>query len=620
LLYFYGNQSGFTGYVFDGANGERMRIDASGNVGIGTSSPGTRLEVSGGVRAVQDASAGSNGITLVNSNVGNNTTKTIQTLFQGTDTVGTGKNVGVVQYGPADANWVGSYFAVQTRAADALSERMRIDSSGNVMVGTTTPTGLMSVNGLLYSQMLATDVFGVVGNNLYFGTSDFRYIGNGHAYGWAQGGTDGANLRLLYAGNNTGGGGAVASPTERIVIDNTGNVGIGTSSPASNLDVAGSQVLRCDASGYALFAPKFGTNPFGADYDRFEIQVDSGSQVTSLGNINGGTGAARALAFLAANSERMRIDTAGNVGIGTSSPVSDARLTLDSGGSGDVGLFFRRSGASQLDTAIANTSGSITFHTGADSPSIAGIAERMRIDSSGNVGIGTSSPRGRLTVGTGATGGNPTHSGDLVVRSGMASLASQGGLEFQNTNFGAGYGFRISAPDLGSGNTPLVIESRRNSATYVEAMRIDANGLVGIGTTSPAELLDVNGNVNCVAIRQSALVQETGTVAANSIGFRGLPQNSQTTGYTLVLADQGKHISITTGGVTIPANGTTAFPIGATVVVFNNSASTQTVGITTDTLRLAGTTTTGTRTIAAYGLCTLVKVGTTTWVATGNVT
>jgi hypothetical protein len=51
---------------------------------------------------------------------------------------------------------------------------------------------------------------------------------------------------------------------------------------------------------------------------------------------------------------------------------------------------------------------------------------------------------------------------------------------------------------LGSGNTPLVIESRRNSATYVEAMRIDANGLVGIGTSSPsaAALLDVSSTTS----------------------------------------------------------------------------------------------------------------------------
>ena len=74
------------------------------------------------------------------------------------------------------------------------------------------------------------------------------------------------------------------------------------------------------------------------------------------------------------------------------------------------------------------------------------------------------------------------------------------------------------------------------------------------------------------------------------------------------------------GGVVIPANGSVAFPVGTTIVVFNNSGSTQSITITTDTLRLAGGTSTGTRTLAIYGLATLVKVSSTVWLATGNVT
>jgi hypothetical protein len=63
-----------------------------------------------------------------------------------------------------------------------------------------------------------------------------------------------------------------------------------------------------------------------------------------------------------------------------------------------------------------------------------------------------------------------------------------------------------------------------------------------------------------------------------------------------------------------------AFPIGSAISIFNNSGSNQTISITTDTLRLAGTATTGSRTLAQYGLATLVKVTSTVWVATGNVT
>jgi hypothetical protein len=96
-----------------------------------------------------------------------------------------------------------------------------------------------------------------------------------------------------------------------------------------------------------------------------------------------------------------------------------------------------------------------------------------------------------------------------------------------------------------------------------------------------------------------------------------LPQNAQTSAYTLVLSDIGKQISITTGGVVIPANASVAFPIGAAVVIYNNSGTSQDISITSDTLRLAGTTLTGTAALAEYGLATCVKVGTTTWVISG---
>jgi hypothetical protein len=165
------------------------------------------------------------------------------------------------------------------------------------------------------------------------------------------------------------------------------------------------------------------------------------------------------------------------------------------------------------------------------------------------------------------------------------------------------------------------------------AGNVSANG----ATLSPTELSYLDGvtsaiqtqlnakassgaNTDITALDQDVTITATGTVAADTIGYRGLPQNSQTASYTLALADQGKHISITTGGVVIPANGSVAFSIGATIVVFNNSGSNQTISITTDTLRLAGTATTGSRTLAQYGLATLVKVTSTVWAVTGNVT
>jgi hypothetical protein len=126
--------------------------------------------------------------------------------------------------------------------------------------------------------------------------------------------------------------------------------------------------------------------------------------------------------------------------------------------------------------------------------------------------------------------------------------------------------------------------------------------------------------INGGTLNAASIVNDTGTIATNSVGFRGIPANAKTGAYTLLLTDCGKHISITTGGVAIPANGTTAFPIGTTIGVYNDSASTQSITITTDTLRLGGSASTGTRTLAIRGFATLVKVNTTEWIALGNVT
>lgn len=95
-----------------------------------------------------------------------------------------------------------------------------------------------------------------------------------------------------------------------------------------------------------------------------------------------------------------------------------------------------------------------------------------------------------------------------------------------------------------------------------------------------------------------------------------IPSTPKSAAYTLALADRGTSID-TTAAVTIPANASVAFPVGSTVMVTNVGSSSINISITTDTLRLAGTTTTGTRALAGYGVATLRKTASTTWVAAG---
>jgi hypothetical protein len=103
-----------------------------------------------------------------------------------------------------------------------------------------------------------------------------------------------------------------------------------------------------------------------------------------------------------------------------------------------------------------------------------------------------------------------------------------------------------------------------------------------------------------------------------------IPQNSKSAAYTLVLGDAGKHIlhpsADTTARIfTIPANSSVAFPIGTAVTFVNqNSGGVITIAITTDTMRLAGAGTTGSRTLAANGIATAIKLTSTEWIISGT--
>jgi hypothetical protein len=95
-----------------------------------------------------------------------------------------------------------------------------------------------------------------------------------------------------------------------------------------------------------------------------------------------------------------------------------------------------------------------------------------------------------------------------------------------------------------------------------------------------------------------------------------IPANSKTSAYTLVATDAGKHVSITTGGVTIPSG---VFSVGDAVSIFNNSSSAQTITQGSSvTLRLPGTTITGNRTLNQYGICTVLCVALNTFVIFGT--
>jgi len=110
------------------------------------------------------------------------------------------------------------------------------------------------------------------------------------------------------------------------------------------------------------------------------------------------------------------------------------------------------------------------------------------------------------------------------------------------------------------------------------------------------------------------------TTAASTAGYIGLPQISVSANTAILATHAGKHIYTTTTALThtIPANSNVAFEIGSTITFITPAAVSLSIAITTDTMYLAGTGTTGTRTLAAYGMATAVKTTATTWIISGN--
>lgn len=148
----------------------------------------------------------------------------------------------------------------------------------------------------------------------------------------------------------------------------------------------------------------------------------------------------------------------------------------------------------------------------------------------------------------------------------------------------------------------------------------DINASAAITDTKLATI-STAGKVSGAAITSGNINTSGSFTTSSSISdahgnIRTLPQISSTSAYTLATGDSGKHLSITTGGVTVPSG---VFAAGDVITIYNNSASNQTITQGSSvTLRQAGTANTGNRTLAQYGIATVICVASNTFVISGS--
>jgi len=131
-------------------------------------------------------------------------------------------------------------------------------------------------------------------------------------------------------------------------------------------------------------------------------------------------------------------------------------------------------------------------------------------------------------------------------------------------------------------------------------------------------VIDDSRNLTNVTMGTSTTVDGT-----TAVGYLSVPQNSQTAAYTTVLADAGKCIfhpasDANARTFTIAANSSVAYPVGTVIAFANMTSQVVTIAITSDTMYLGGQGTTGSRSLAQYGIANALKITSTSWIITGT--
>jgi hypothetical protein len=168
---------------------------------------------------------------------------------------------------------------------------------------------------------------------------------------------------------------------------------------------------------------------------------------------------------------------------------------------------------------------------------------------------------------------------------------------------GATYGWNVAAQVGGNGGTAVTLTGTQTLTNKTLTAPILTAPVLGTPSSGTLSACTVDGT--------------------DQVGFRNIPQNSQSAAYTLVLADAGKHIFHPSGDAnartyTIPANSSVAYPIGTAITFINMTSQVVTIAITTDTMYLSSAGTTGSRSLAQYGSATAIKMTSTTWLISGS--